>query len=206
GYGMDIGDVDGDQRPEIVTGGFFSDGERESAELRVWRFDESQLALLTGTYWQSESGNTRINSVRVGDVTGNGRLDIVTAGRSGQVQVADEVNVQEADQLIVWRLDDSGLQRLATYDGDLQSRSRLRELRLADIDGNRGLELLVVGRQEAPRRRGAGRGRGDGTGGGRGDGSGGGRRHAAEPGMLRPLFTVFQFADGELQPISDADF
>ena len=204
GYGMDVGDLDGDGRQEIVTGGFFAAGDRERAELRVWRLIDGGLELLASASWGSEAGNARINSVRVGDLTGDGPIEIVTAGRTGQVQEEHEVNLQEADELIVWRWERSELVRTATFDGDLQSRSRLRELRLADIDGRPGLELLTVGRREAPQR--GGRGRGDGTGGGRGDGTGGGRGRPSHSVVMRPTFSVFRLAEGALERIAEADF
>ena len=205
GYGMDIGDLDGDGRPEIATGGFFRSGERELAELRVWRVVGGQLELIASTSWGSEAGQTRINSVRIGDLGGDGHVSIVTAGRTGQVHQEEGDNLQEADQLIVWRLDSQQLIRRAEYAGALESRSRLRELRLADLDGAPGLELIAVGRQDPPRRRGRGDGSGGGTGGGRGDGTGGGRR-GDQPAQLQPLMSVFQLHDTQLERVTEADF
>ena len=80
GFGMDIADLVGDQRPEIITSGLFLKGEREQGELRVWQLEESRLKLIASTSWGAESGHTRINSVCVGDVTGDGQVEIVSAG------------------------------------------------------------------------------------------------------------------------------
>lgn len=223
GYGMEIGDVDADGHAEIVTGGFFARDDRDRAELRVWRVVEGRLALVASTDWGTEAGHTRINSVRLGDVTGDGQVDIVTAGRTGQVQPEEHVTTAEADQLIVWKLTGAALETQAELESEPESRSRFRELRLADLDGGPGLELLAVGRQEPPRRSGrgggggrgagtgggrgdgSGGGRGDGTGGGRGDGSGGGRR-GEQGGAVRPLLSVFQFGQDGLARVFDADF
>jgi len=209
GYGMDVADVDGDGRPEIVTGGFFLHDGRDQAELRIWKLADRQLTLQTRATWGAENGHTRVNAVCIGDLDADGRVEIVTAGRTGQVQPEEHVTTEEADQIIAWRLEANELRRLATYVGDAKSRSRFRELKLIDIDHRPGLELLAVGRQ-APlssgrRGRGTGGGRGDGSGGGRGDGSGDGQRHASASPALRPLFSVFQWHGDQFVRTADAD-
>src|SRR5262245_16692065 len=208
GYGMDIADLDGDRSLEIITGGFFGRGEREEAELRVWKLQGEQLMLIATTSWGSKSGRTRINSVRVGDITGDGKPEIVSAGRTGQIKAGEHVTTQEADQLVVWRLEGTRLIRQSVYESDPAGRSRFRELRLADLDGLPGLELLAVGRHEPALSSGGGKagGGGKGTGGGRGTGAGGGRTTAEQSPAVRPLFSVFKLWDGSLSRLSEADF
>lgn len=219
GYGMDVADLDGNGIMEIVTGGFFLQDSREQAELRVWKLAESQLELLASTRWGSESGHTRLNSVCIGDVTGDGRSEIVSAGRTGQMREGDHLTSHEADQLIVWRFDQSQLVRHAAYESDSSTLSRFREVKLAEIDGRPGLELLAVGRQESHRTSdgrgdgsgggrggGSGGGRGNGSGGGRGDSSGGGRNARVQEGGIQPLMTVFQMQQDKLYQVSKTDF
>src|SRR5438874_2329247 len=83
--------MDGDGSLEIVTGGFFARKEHEQAELRVWKLRGEQITLIGSTSWGSESGHTRINSVRVGDVTGDGKPEIVSAGRTGQIKAGEHL-------------------------------------------------------------------------------------------------------------------
>jgi len=215
GYGMDVADLNADGRPEIVTGGFTLRDGRDQAELRVWNLVDHELKLTATTTWGSSEGHTRINAVGMGDLDGDARMEIVTAGRTGQMSPEEHVTTAESDQLIVWQLDDTQLVQVATYAGDPDTRSRIRELKLAEVDGQPGLELVAVGRQAPVRARGAGsgRGRGDGSGGGRGDGSGGGRgdgtgggRRNAESAPLRPLFTIFQLHGDQLQKTASAEF
>jgi len=182
------------------------------------------LSVIAATTWGAPDGHTRINAVCVGDVTGDERPDIVTAGRTGQVQTEPEVNTHEADQLIVWNFEHDRLVQHAIYSAAVESRSRFRELKLAEIDGHPGLELLAVGRHEpvptarqaAAARRGTGGGRGDGTGGGRGDGTGGGRGDGTGGGRnrsegppsadLHPLFEVLKVRETTIERIAAAEF
>lgn len=210
GYGMEVADLDGDAKPEIVTGGFFLKGDREQAEVRVWRLEDSRLKLIASAAWGADAGHTRINSICVGDVTGDGRVEIVSAGRTGQIKEDEHVTTNEADQLIVWRFEQTRLVRLMDFESPRTTRSRFRELKLVDLDGSAGLELLAVGRQDPPQapgaRRGSGGGGGGGTGGGGGKGTGGGRAAAELSAPVRPLFSVLKVQDGALTRICHADF
>jgi hypothetical protein len=204
GYGMNVADLDSDGRPEIVTGGFFRGDGHEQAELRIWRFEASELKLVTSQSWGSESGDTRINTVSLGDVIGDGRIDIVAGGRTGQVHGPDETNQAEADQITVWSFDKDRLQRVAGHEGDPRSRSRFREIQLANIDSQRGLEILAAGRTEGAAREtglGTGGGGGRGTGGGGGRGSGGG---GSTEGAIRPTLQAFTVRGDRLIAIGAA--
>ena len=71
------GDVDNDGFKEIVTGGSFFDGTRTIAQLNVWNGSNLVIDRFITWYW---TGNTVINSVALGDVDGDGQVEIVTGG------------------------------------------------------------------------------------------------------------------------------
>jgi len=145
GYGMAIGDVDGDGKPEITSGGFFSDGKHEHAEVRVWRFRAGKIELVARTDW-GELGETRINAVDVGDIDGDGRLEIFTAGRTGQVKNEKGETTDEQGELTAWRLDGDKLNRFATHEWVKNGPSRFRELKACDVNGDGKLEVFAAGR------------------------------------------------------------
>lgn len=72
-----VGDVDGDDQTEIVTGGFHWNGTRYNAQLAVWNGATLTLEDVNAWYWTAE---TRIESVAVGDVDGDSVFEIVTGG------------------------------------------------------------------------------------------------------------------------------
>lgn len=83
-------------------------------------------------------------------------------------------------------------------------------MRLVDLDGLPGLELLAVGRREPTQTSGGGKGggggSGKGTGGGRGAGTGGGRATTEQSPPVRPLLSLFKLQEGSLKRLSDVSF
>jgi hypothetical protein len=82
---ISINDVDGDGRKEIVTSGvtassgsFFSNSP-EMAQLRVWSWDGTNLALKHSQDWTIDEGACAWN-VATGDVDKDGVIEIVTVG------------------------------------------------------------------------------------------------------------------------------
>jgi hypothetical protein len=72
------GDVDGDGGVEVVSAGAYFDGTRWVAQLAVWNGSTMALENVKTWYWTS---NTYINSVAIGNVEGDGAVEIVTGGK-----------------------------------------------------------------------------------------------------------------------------
>ena len=87
-----IGNVDGDEQIEIITGGCFYDGHIENAQLGV--FSGSSLSLKAMKSWH-EASNTQIYCLVVNEAENNGNSEILAIGTISNKTVA---------QLTVWNL------------------------------------------------------------------------------------------------------
>jgi hypothetical protein len=105
GYGLAVGDLDGDGTLELVTGGFELAGTKERGFVRVWSLRDGKLALRAETTLDGQgSASMRINDVAIGDVDGDGKPEIVVAGRRGALKTAASKNLaqrREAGDLTV---------------------------------------------------------------------------------------------------------
>ena len=128
-----LGDVDGDNQTEIVTGGFFNDGVRNVAQLIVWNGATLAVERLTAWYW---TGNTVINSVAIANVDGDGQVEIVTGGyfNDGARNVA---------QLIEWNGANLAVDRLTTW--YWTSNTVINSVALRDVDNDSQVEVVTGG-------------------------------------------------------------
>lgn len=151
GFGLAIGDLDGDKRPEIVTTGFLFDGTTEHGFVRSWSYDKSLVlrgeTRLAGTI----DASVRINDVAIGDVDGDGRAEIVTAGRVGPFRpdgTNDDLDARrERGELAV--IDGATLELRVRHEWLEGSSLRLRTLAIANLDGQRGAEIVAGGQFDA---------------------------------------------------------
>jgi hypothetical protein len=78
-----VADVDGDEVKEIITGGWVNDGVRDLAQLRIWNLD---LTVKDSEEWYL-TDDTKILSVHVNDVDGDGVKEILTCGNANDFQL-----------------------------------------------------------------------------------------------------------------------
>jgi FG-GAP-like repeat len=132
-YSVAVGDVDGDDSVEIVTGGHYFDGFRYNAQLCVWNGSTLALEQVTTWYWTS---STDIYSVAVGDVDGDQSLEIVTGGDYWD-------GTRYNAQLCVWSGSALALEQAMTWywTGDTQ----IRSVAVGDVDGDQSVEIVTGG-------------------------------------------------------------
>jgi hypothetical protein len=154
GYGLAIGDLDRDGRPEIVTGGFQFDGKNETGFVRVWSLQKNALVPRGAITLDGQgSSSMRINDLAIGDVDGDGRPELVVAGRHGPVK-AEGGNERldqrrEAGDLSVLAFANDKLTTRARYSWTKGSSMRLRSVVVDDLDGDRRSEIVVGGQYDA---------------------------------------------------------
>lgn len=118
GYGLAVGDLDGDRTLEIVSAGFQLEGTQERGFVRVWSLRDGKLVLRAETTLDGQgSASMRINDVAIGDVDGDGKADIVVAGRRGALKT-------QASKDLAQRHETGDLSVLAFAGDRLKTRTR----------------------------------------------------------------------------------
>ena len=124
-YGVDAGDLDGDDLLEIVIVGEYYDGTNWNSWVRVYRWTGTTLTLLDTETWTLVSAWT--NDVKIGDLDDDGTPEIVTCGL-----VYDGTTAQ--CQLRVWSWG-AGLHLEASEEWDPSDWSDCYEVALGELDG-----------------------------------------------------------------------
>jgi hypothetical protein len=131
------GDVDNDGQNETVTGGDFYDGNREAAQLIVWNSETMTVKRLICWTSQSLKGGATIFCIALGDVDGDGQVEVVTGGQfyDGTRSVA---------QLIEWNGANLEVDRLTSW--YWTSSTWIYSVALGDVDGDGQVEVVTGGR------------------------------------------------------------
>jgi hypothetical protein len=127
------GDVDGDGKAEIVTGGHYWDGSRYVAQLCVYNGATLALENVRTWYW---TGSTYIWSVAVGDVDGDAQVEIVTGGNYWD-------GTRNNAQLCVWNGATLAVKKVKTW--YWTGNTNIRSVAIGDVDGDDKVEIVTGG-------------------------------------------------------------
>ena len=125
--------VDDDTDVEIITGGYFNDNTRDVAQLVVWSNDLQTVENLATWYW---TGDTRINSIEVGDVDSDGSAEIVTGGYFNDL-------TRHNAQLVVWDASTLNVDYLTSW--YWTSDTCICSVAIGNVDGDIPIEIITGG-------------------------------------------------------------
>jgi hypothetical protein len=132
-YSIAAADVDGDDKNEIVTGGYYGSGASEVAQLCVWNGTDLALENVRAWYWQY---GTRVYSVAVGDVDDDAQQEIVTGGYYATGSC-------DAAQLVVWDGATLALEDCQVW--YWTSHTEILSVATGNVDADAKDEMLTVG-------------------------------------------------------------
>ena len=78
-YNVKAADLDKDGKKEMVTAGSTYDGVNVNGEIKVWRWDGSDLIELASQEWATDY-MTEAKSIALNDVNGDGKVEIIESG------------------------------------------------------------------------------------------------------------------------------
>ncbi len=131
-----VGDVDGDNAKEILTGGFAYNtinGSRTANEapLKIWNWNGQNVTLKASANW---IGN--ILCLYAADVDGDNNVEIITAG-----SYRNETGNYTTSCMRIWRLTNQELSLKAHYEG-----AAISSIFVSDVDKDGISEIITVGR------------------------------------------------------------
>ena len=131
--GMVVGDVNNYTQKEILTAGYFNDGIRWISHVIMWNASNLAAEKTTAWYWQND---TQVTSIAIGDVNGDGQMEVVTGGSffDGYRWIA---------QLIVWNGTSLVAEKVTNW--YWTNNTEVSSVTVANITGGVGLDIITGG-------------------------------------------------------------
>jgi hypothetical protein len=146
GFDVATGDVDADGTADIVTIGYTNNGTTTSSQLRVWNWDGSSLNPKQTRDWLSFGQFSLGRSVWIGDLNGDGSLEIVAGGEDYDYPLT------KAD-MTVWSDATGSLTQLSQTSWITSPTQTLDEhfrVSAGDVDGDGVREVVTAGFTNMP--------------------------------------------------------
>lgn len=134
GYPLQVTDLDGDLEVEVIYGGFSGAADKDFADIRIFEIHKGRLIEKTRPF-KELAIPLRINALTVGDISGDGKPDVVAAGRT------KKNDGTEVSAFAWWDGNKVGYQIFPD-----PYNSRVRAILIGDSDKNGKNELIIGGR------------------------------------------------------------
>ncbi len=142
---LKVDDVDDDDIPEIVTGGWTYDGEKFNAQLRIWNWNGHTLILEKSHEWITED-ITEIKAIAIDNVDDDEHVDIVTSGLTSVYGSFKNVEATpDAAQLRVWSWNGKTLTLKQNKDWTIGDGVVAWNVATGDVDEDGTVEIVTVG-------------------------------------------------------------
>lgn len=142
---VEVGDIDGDLTPEIVTAGFTYDGEGAIAQFKIWSWNGSTLVQESSQEWSTDY-ITEIKCVSLGDVDGDSHVEIVTGGMvAAYGSFATNTSNTDRGQLGVWSWDGEALTQEQIHDWTIGEGFCVWNVGTDDLDNDETMEIVTIG-------------------------------------------------------------
>ncbi len=145
-----VGDVDKDNKPEIVTVARAYTTTESAAQLSVCQWDGNSLSLKKSAEWTAASDIARGSSVNAGDLDKDGVIEIVTCGYVNNLKNC-------SGQVRVWQFDGTDLSMKANAEwrmvdgysvdnaGNVMGNTMAHTVEVGDLDADGFLEIVTGG-------------------------------------------------------------
>ncbi len=143
-------DLDNDGKIEIVTAGFNHELKDSRGQIRVWRWNSTDLALQVNQEWQTVEnvyaltsaggvqGNTVVNNVKAADVDNDGMSEIVTAGFTYDGEKVD-------GELCIWNYTQQVITQEDSFMWTSEDITEAKSITINDIDNDGTTEIVTSG-------------------------------------------------------------
>ncbi len=140
-----VGDLDGDEKKEVVTAGFAYDGTKVNAQIKIWRWDGNTLIELASQEWATDY-LTEAKSFALNDVNGDGKIEIVQSGIvAAEDSFKNPEGVHDRGQLRVWAYNGTALSLIESKDWTFDEGSCAWNVGNGDVDNDGVVEMITVG-------------------------------------------------------------
>lgn len=143
-------DLDKDGDLEIITGGYDNNLTNSSGQLRIWNWNGKELIIDAIKDWRmveggygktitgAPMGNTVVETLKIGDVDGDGIAEIVTGGFAFDGQ---KINAQ----LGIWNWDGNVFSFEKSYEWITHDITEIKAISLSDVNNDGHIEIITSG-------------------------------------------------------------